>query len=45
MHAGVLAGAIDYYISAPLQRAKTKAFGKVRIHSNVKRVTLSLWNG
>lgn len=35
MHAGVLAGAIDYYISAPLQRAKTKAFGKVRIESSL----------
>lgn len=27
--AGVIQGAIDYYISAPLQRHKTKAFGKV----------------
>lgn len=31
--AGVIQGAIDYYISAPLQRQKIKAFGKVRVMS------------
>jgi serine/threonine protein kinase len=33
---GVLAGAIDSYISAPLQRAKTKAFGKEDIRLGKK---------
>jgi hypothetical protein len=27
---GVLPGAIDYYITAPLQRMKAKAYSKVR---------------